>query len=268
MKMISSPCPDDSFMQGSMAGWKDNISFILVDTLETGNIGASARALKNCGFSKLELVRPRNFPSDEAGWFAHGAEDILSEVRIYPELTSALKDKSVIIGTTRRDGKRRGLTYPVREAVERIRQFSENNQVALLFGREDHGLKNAETEECSFMIRIPASPEHPSFNLAQAVLIIAYEISFTSYPVKPPPATIRNEEFLNLFERLHSAMKTAGYAPKGIRDKEARIMADLKRLISRAAITPREARMLHGIISQIEESLGSKSKKGQKSGAC
>lgn len=241
-----------------MDSWKDNISFVLVDTLETGNIGASARALKNCGFSKLELVRPRNFPSDEAGWFAHGAEDILSRVTVYPALAPALRGKSLVVGTTRRDGKRRGLTYPVREAVERIRQFAENNRVALLFGREDRGLKNAETAECSFMIRIPASTEHPSFNLAQAVLIIAYEISFTSYPVKPPPATISNGEFLNLFERLRNILKTAGYAPKGIRDREAMIMADLKRLISRAAITPREAKMLHGIISQLEDSLGGK----------
>ncbi|TAN40899.1 MAG: RNA methyltransferase [Nitrospirae bacterium] len=236
--------------------WKDNISFILVDTLETGNIGASARAMKNCGFSKLELVRPRNFPSEEAGWFAHGAEDILSTVRVHPDLTAAMKEKSLIVGTTRRDGKKRGLTFPVREAVEKIRQSARNNRVALLFGREDRGLKNAETAECSFMIRIPASDEHPSFNLAQAVLIIAYELSLTSYPVKPPPAAISSAEFLALFERLRTIMKMAGYAPKGIRDKEVLIMADLKRLISRTAITPREARMLHGIISQIEDSLG------------
>lgn len=241
-----------------MDKWKDNISFILVDTLETGNIGASARALKNCGFSKLELVRPENFPSDEAGWFAHGAGDVLFTVKVYPDLTPALKDKSLIVGTTRRDGKKRGLTCPVKEAVERIRESSRNNQVALLFGREDRGLKNAETAECSFMIRIPASTEHPSFNLAQAVLIIAYELSFTSYPSKPTPPAISNEEFLNLFERLRNIMKMAGYVPKGIRDKEAIIMADLKRLILRAAITPKEARMLHGIISQIEDSLGKK----------
>jgi TrmH family RNA methyltransferase len=239
-----------------MDRWKDNISFILIDTMETGNIGASARALKNCGFSKLGLVRPRNFPSDEAGWFAHGAGDILSTVKVYPEMTHALKDKSLIVGTTRRSGKKRGLTYPVREAVERIRHFAENNRIALLFGREDRGLRNAETAECSFMIRIPASTDHPSFNLAQAVLIVAYEISFASYTIKPPPATISNEVFLNLFERLRNIMKMAGYAPKGIRDEEKMIMADLKRLISRAAITAREARMLHGIISQIEDSLG------------
>jgi TrmH family RNA methyltransferase len=239
-----------------MDKWKDNISFILVDTMETGNIGASARALKNCGFSHLQLVRPRNFPSDDAGWFAHGADDILSAVKVFPELASALKDKSLIIGTTRRSGKKRGLTYPVREAVERIRHFSENNRVALLFGREDRGLTNDETAECAFMIRIPSSPDHPSLNLAQAVLIVAYEISFASCIVPPPPETINHGELLNLFERIQKLMKLAGYAPKGIRDNENEIMSDLKRLISRTNITSREARMLHGIISQIEDSLG------------
>jgi TrmH family RNA methyltransferase len=238
-----------------MSRWKNNISFVLVETMEAGNIGASARALKNLGFSKLELVRPGKFPSDEAGWFAHGAEDVLFDIQVFPDLQAAMADKSVIIGATRRIGKRRGQAYPVREAAERIRKLSVNNRIALLFGREDRGLKNEETSECYFMINIPASPENPSFNLAQAVLIIAYELSYTSYTVKPPPGIIKNAEFLNLFRRLGNIMKIAGYEPKGIRDNEEEIMMDLKRLMSRTAITEREAKMLHGIISQLEASL-------------
>ena len=246
-----------------MGGWRDNISFILIDTLETGNIGAAARALKNLGFSRLDLVRPRNFPSEEAGWFAHGAEDILSRVTVHPTLAEALKDKSVVIGTTRRTGKKRGPVYPVRDAAERIRRLSESNRVALLFGKEDRGLTNEETAECSFMIRIPASPENPSFNLAQAVLIIAYELFSTDRTSSPLPAMITTEELSGLFQRVRKIMEMAGYTPKGIRDDEKGIMADLKRLISRAAITGREARMLHGIVSQIEESLGKKVGKKQ-----
>ena len=238
-----------------MDRWKNNVSFILVETMETGNIGASARALKNLGFSKLELVRPVKFPSDEAGWFAHGAEDVLSNIKVFQDLKAAMAGKSVIIGTTRRTGKKRGQAYPVREAAERIRELSVNNRIALLFGREDRGLKNEETAECSFMINIPASPENPSFNLAQAVLIIAYELSYASYTISPPPETISNAEFLNLFRRLQNIMKMAGYAPKGIRDNEREIMMDLKRLMSKAAIAEREAQMLHGIISQVEDSL-------------
>jgi len=86
--------------------------FILIDTLESGNIGASARALKNLGFSQLALVRPDKFPSDEAGWFAHGADDVLSNATVHQELQDALKGKSVVIGTTRRAGKKRGRVYP------------------------------------------------------------------------------------------------------------------------------------------------------------
>jgi TrmH family RNA methyltransferase len=235
-----------------MDTWRDNISFVLIETLESGNIGASARAMKNLGFSRLELVSPRKFPSDEAGWFAHGAEDILSAAKVYPELDSALKEKSVIIGTTRRTGKNRGLAHPVREAAATIRGLAEANRVAILFGREDRGLTNEEADACSFMISIPSAPEHPSFNLAQAVLLIAYELSCADYAVSPLQPVISNEEFQNLFQRLRGIMKTAGYEAKGIRDSEDEIMADLKRLMARAGITEREARMLHGIISQIE----------------
>jgi len=241
--------------KSSMEGWKDNISFVLIETRESGNIGASARALKNLGFSKLELVQPLKFPSEEAGWFAHGADDILARTQVYSELSDTLSGKSAVIGTTRRPGKKRGLVYPVREAVHKIRSLSKHNRVALLFGREDRGLTNAETAVCSFMISIPASRENPSFNLAQAVLLIAYELSYGDHSIKASPAIISNEEFSGLFERLRKVMAMAGYNAKGIRHHQEHIMTDLKRLIARTGLTTREARMLHGIISQTEEGL-------------
>lgn len=239
-----------------MEPWKKKISFILADTLEPGNIGASARALKNLGFPTLELVRPKRFPADEAGWFAHGAEDVLAAVKVHDALASALKDTSVVVGTTRRTGRKRGLVYPVGEAAARIRELAEENRVAILFGREDRGLTNDQAAACSLMLHIPADPENPSFNLSQAVLIVAYELASASYAVSRPPAVISQKEFVNLFDRLRGLLKLAGYRPKGIRDNEKAIMADLRRIMARAGLTEREARMLHGIISQIEESLG------------
>jgi TrmH family RNA methyltransferase len=241
-----------------MNRWKDNVSFVLIETMESGNIGASARALKNLGFSRLELVRPVRFPSEEAGWFAHGAEDILALTKVYSELTDALSEKSVVIGTTRRHGKKRGLVYPVREAVKKIRSLSKRNRIALLFGREDRGLTNEETAACSFMIRIPSSPVNPSYNLAQAVLLIAYELSYGDHSDAPLPAIVSNDEFSSLFERTREIIKMAGYKAKGIRHSEEHIMSDLRRLLARIGTTKREARMLHGIISQIEESLTKK----------
>jgi len=250
--------PSPSFILILMDPWKDKISFILVDTLEPGNIGASARALKNLGFPALELVRPRRFPADEADWFAHGAEDILAAVRVHDSLAPALKEKAVVIGTTRRTGKKRGLVYAVREGAARIREFAQQNRVALLFGREDRGLTNDQTAACSFMLHIPAAPANPSFNLAQAVLIVAYELASSGYAVSQPPSVISQGDFENLFVRVAKIMDMAGYKPKGIRDDREEIMADLKRIMARAGITDRDARMLHGIISQIEESLGRK----------
>ncbi len=238
-----------------MKRWQDNLSFVLIETMENGNIGASARAMKNLGFSRLELIRPAEFPSKEAGWFAHGAEDILCRARVHAELTEALKGKSVVIGTTRRPGKKRGLVYPLREAAKKIRDLSKQNRIALLFGREDRGLTNEESAACSFMIRIPADPAHPSYNLAQAVLLIAYELSYGDHRAESAPAVISTEEFGTLFERLRKVMAMAGYRAKGIRQTEEHIMTDLKRLIARTGITRREARMLHGIISQLEEGL-------------
>lgn len=241
-----------------MEGWRDNISFILVEPREPGNIGAAARALKNLGFAQLGLVRPKRFPADEAAWFAHGAEDVLASTRVHDSLGAALNKATVVIGTTRRPGKKRGLVLPVREAAPRLRALAESNRIGLLFGREDRGLTNAEASACSFMISIPAARENPSFNLAQAVLIVAYELAHADFTLDPPPRALSTAEFDSLFRRVLGLLHSAGYAAKGIRDSEAAIMTDLKRIMGRAGITEREARMLHGVISQVEGGLRKK----------
>jgi 16S rRNA (cytosine1402-N4)-methyltransferase len=185
------------------------------------------------------------------------ARAIVDERRKAP-IETARALGTLIARTTRRHGKKRGLVYPVREAVKKIRSLSKRNRIALLFGREDRGLTNEETTACSFMIRIPASPVNPSYNLAQAVLLIAYELSYGDHSDAPLPAIVSNDEFSSLFERTREIMKMAGYKAKGIRHSEEDIMTDLRRLLARIGTTKREARMLHGIISQIQESLTKK----------
>jgi len=241
-----------------VSGWKDHLNFVLVDTLEPGNIGASARALKNLGFSHLHLVRPRKYPAKEAGWFAHGAEDVLEQAQVHEDLSSALEGCSGIVGTTRRTGEKRGRILTVREAARQIRQFASRNKVALIFGREDRGLNNEEVARCSLMLNIPADPKNPSFNLAQAVLIVAHEISSAGREAEVPRRIVTEEEFDLLFNRLKQLMKEAGYQPKGIRDNEAGVLQDLRRILARTNLSPREARMVHGIITQVEEGLSAK----------
>ncbi len=259
-----------------MKSWKDNISFVLVGPKEPGNIGASARAIKNMGFCNLCLVDPPARLTDEARWMACNALDVLDSAETYPDVTSAIRDKAIVVGTSRRTGKRRGVILPVAEGASRIVGIARTGAVAILFGREDRGLLNEEVDECGLILTIPTAKEHRSLNLAQAVLVVAYELLKAGYgerakgagvsvkggTKKPVPRNMESGEFGTplvsrgdvsaLFDRMTSVLKLLDYIPRGDRDLEAKIMQNLKHFIARAGLTEWELNMLHGILSQIE----------------
>lgn len=252
--------------------WKDNIYFVLVEPTEPGNIGASARAIKNMGFSNLSLINPFRglfdekkvrhiLENSEARWLARGAGDILKKAGIHGNLHDLISDKSLVVGTTRRIGKRRGVILPVEEGIRRILEQASPNKVAILFGREDKGLFNEEIRECGFLISIPASRKAPSLNLAQAVLIIAYELdkmgrqrygADDSIEI-PQLKLVSHNDIEGLLRRLKTALKTLGYIPRGDRDLEKKIMDNMGFLLKRAGLTEWELNMLHGICTRIIE---------------
>ncbi len=235
--------------------WRDNIHFVLVEPREPGNIGASARAVKNMGFKNLELVNPpERFAEGHDFWLACHAQEVLKEARVYKDFKDAIGDKALVVGTTRRIGKKRGLFFPVEEAVQRIRIAAEKNPVAVLFGREDRGLTNEEVEECGFLLYIPTNEDAPSLNLAQAVLIVAYELSKAMFKAEMPEL-VPYKELQALFGHIRKTLRLLEYIPRGDLDMEARIMRNLKHLIGRSGLAPWEVRMLHGICSQIERKI-------------
>lgn len=245
-----------------MKNWKDNIYFILVEPKESGNIGASARAIKNMGFKNLCLVNPPSVITDEARWLACNALDILESAEIFNNLADAIKDKAIIAGTSRRKGRRRGIFMNVEEGAGRLHDFAMNNKVAILFGREDRGLYNEEVGECGFLITIPASKKQPSLNLAQAVLIVAYELSRTEYSVRQSAVDgqqserlINHGQLTALYSRISEVLRLLEYIPKGDRNLEEKIMQNLKHFIGRAGLADWELKMLHGICSQIEKKI-------------
>ncbi|TAL22132.1 MAG: RNA methyltransferase [Nitrospirae bacterium] len=238
----------------SVKDWKDNISFILVEPKEAGNIGASARAMKNMGFKNLELINPVEFLNDEGRQMACNDADVLEKATVHKNFGDAIKDKGIVIGATRRLGKRRGLILPVRDAVKKIISAARKNKVAILFGRESKGLSNKEVEECGFMITIPADPLSPSLNLSQGVLLVAYELGRKEYKAASPEL-VKREQLDMLYRRIHSALRLLEYIPRGNRDLETRIMRNLKHLIGRAGLTDWELRMLYGICSQVEKKI-------------
>jgi len=237
-----------------MENWKDNIHFILVEPKEAGNIGASARAMKNMGFKNLELINPVEFLNDEGRRMACNDVDVLEKAKVHKSFGDAIKDKGIVIGTTRRLGKRRGLILPVKDGLKRAITAAKKNKVAILFGRESKGLSNKEVEECGFMITIPADPLSPSLNLAQSVLLVAYELGQKTYKATSPEL-VKRAELETLYSHIQSTLKLLDYIPRGNRDLETRIMRNLKHLLGRAGLTDWELRMLYGICSQVKKKI-------------
>jgi len=237
-----------------MKSWKDNISFILIEPREPGNIGASARAMKNMGFKNLELVTPGYFFTSEAKQMACQGVTILENAMVHKSFTDAIKYKNLIIGTTRRIGKRRGLIVPLRDSIRRIITAAKKNRVAILFGRERNGLTNEEVEKCGLLITIPADPETPSLNLAQSVMLVAYELSQKSYKAELP-ALIKHKELEPLYARIESTLKLLELIPRGDADLEKKILKNLRHLIGRAGLTEWESKMLQGLCTQVERKI-------------
>jgi TrmH family RNA methyltransferase len=238
----------------SMKSWKDNISFILVEPQEPGNIGAAARAMKNMGFSRLELVHPGYFFSSEAKQMACQGITILENAKVHTNFTDAIEDKNLVIGTTRRLGRRRGLIVPLKESVRRIMTVSKKNKVAILFGRERIGLTNAEIDACGFLVTIPSNPEAASLNLAQSVMLVTYELSQKTYKTVLPEL-VKHEELAPLYSKIEATLKLLEFIPRGDADLEKKIMKNLRHLIGRAGLTEWELKMLYGLCAQVEKKL-------------
>lgn len=236
-----------------MENWRDNISFVLVEPREPGNIGAAARAIKNMGFRRLELVNPKAI-NEETEWMAHGALDVVRNARIHGTLKEALRDKGLVVGTSRRRGKRRGLVIPLDVGIGNILSTAGKNKVAILFGREDKGLNNSETGECGFLITLPTDAGSPSLNLAQSVLLVAYELRKKEIKAVTTKFVTHND-LDTLFLHIGSVIKLLGYGPRGSRDLEEKIMRHIRRIIGRAGLTPPEAKMARGLCAQIEKKI-------------
>ncbi len=192
-----------------------------------GNIGAAARALKNMGFDDLRLVAPGTLNQREAVAMAVHADDVLATAKTYPDLAAALADCSITVGTTSRRGGYRSAAQPLRDAALELGALSHSNRIAVIFGREDRGLTNRELKLCNRLITIPTAPEYPSLNLAQAVVVVAYELMIASSASVPTSVA---REFVSASINL---------------------MFALREIFGRSGLTPREVEILNGMARQM-----------------
>jgi tRNA (cytidine32/uridine32-2'-O)-methyltransferase len=239
-------------MSGDANRVLDRIRFVMVETTHTGNIGATARAMKAMGLSRLSLVRPRGLPDAEAVARASGADDLLAAASVHDSLVGALAGCRLVVGSSAR---LRAIEWPILEPADcagiLIREAAAGD-VALVLGRESSGLTNDELELCHFLAQIPADPGFSSLNVAAAAQVFAYEIRCAHRAGRAEQAPVENRdiapvEVLDGFHRhLTRTLVDIGFADPGQSRKLGR---RLRRLFNRARPDLTEINILRGILS-------------------
>ena len=220
------------------------------------NIGKAARAMLNFGLSELRIVDPRDgWPNPSAGPTAAGADIVLEQAQIYQTTAEAVADCSHVYATTVR---KRGMTKPVltpAEAAEDITAASGN--CAILFGPERSGLEVTDVELSRKIITVPINPEFGSLNLAQAVILIAYELSRMDRANVQPTVEKRQSEpapqaeLDRLYDHLERALEGTGYFYPPDRTPATKIT--LRNMMTKPAWTNEEVQTLRGVLSSLEK---------------
>ena len=235
----------------------NSVRVVLVGTTHPGNIGATARAMKNMGIVNLALVKPKDFPSNEAIYRSKAAKDVLESAQIYENLEDAVSDCELVIGTSARG---RTVPWPVldpKDAADRVAVHSENNKVAIVFGREDRGLTNQELGLCNLHVHIPADPEYSSLNLSQAVQILVYEIRVSILKDQECEEywdvdLATNEQTERLIDHMDELMKEVEFYDV---QNPRKLLLRVRRFFKRSRIDVMEANIFRGLFAAIQKKL-------------
>ena len=232
---------------------------ILVEPQLGDNIGAAARAMANFGLSRLRLIKPRDgWPNRRAWVAASGADRVLDQAELYDTLEAAIADLTFVLATTARaHDQAKPVVSPQDAAALIAPKIAAGEQVGVVFGRERYGLENREVGLADRIVTIPVNPAFASLNLAQAVLIVAYEwckhttggaLPF-AMPVKSAPAT--REQLLAFFDNLERELEQVEYFRPA--DKRDTMLINLRNIFHRMDLTRQDIQTLQGVIMAIAE---------------
>jgi tRNA (cytidine32/uridine32-2'-O)-methyltransferase len=218
--------------------------------------------MKTMGLTQLVLAEPRTELDGKSFALAAGADDVLKDIVVAEDLKSAVADCGLIIGSSARS---RSLSWPMlnpRQAGQMLVAQGCDQPVALVFGRENHGLTNEELQLCSHHVAIPANPEYSSLNLAQAVQLLCYEARIawlTAQEQKQPeipPQYPPSEDMERFYEHLEQTLTDTGFI---ISAHPGQIMVKLRRLFNRARPEQTELNILRGVLTSINKAMQSRS---------
>ena len=229
-----------------------SVSWILHQTSHTGNVGSAARAIKTMGFDQLILVDPKNpeaIQTPDAIALASGADDVLAKAQVMTTLDKATKSSRLVFGLSARDREFGPPSISIKEACA----IAKDQSCAFLFGTERTGLRNEDYHYCTHRVWIDANPIYSSLNLAQAVMVCAYEMRQSlqeSAQLKLPRVAPRaNIEAINaLMEHLREGLIAIEFLDPSHPKK---LMERLRSLFDRAGLYPEEVDLLRGVAKQM-----------------
>jgi tRNA/rRNA methyltransferase len=227
-----------------------NVSIILARVKYPGNIGSAARAMFNMGLNHLILAAPQCAINEESYRMARGGKTILDSAKTCRSLKSALRGIRFLVGTTGKSGGYRSPACSLRSLAPRIFDYAAQQKAGILFGPEDTGLLDSDLQLCQLLVRIPTQHKAHSINLAQAVMIVCYEL-FLGCPGHEParvPRLASLEQIEAMYDQLEKVLLEIGF----LQDQNARhMMLTLRRMLGRAGLEASDVGILRGIARQI-----------------
>jgi len=231
------------------------IRFVFVEPRYGGNVGAAARVLKNFGFGRLDVVAPREGADHEdALRMAVDAADVLAAARTHATLDDALDGAATVVGTSRRMGKHRQPHHRLDQLSPLLPGLASRGEVALVFGREDHGLSDADLDRCTHLVYVPTGEAYPALNVAQTIAIVAYVVRGAIDAAAPSTPGPDDEPLVDhagreaMYAHLEEALLAIGFLKLGQLEG---MMRRLRRILSRAELTSGDVDVVRGISRQI-----------------
>lgn len=233
------------------------IRVVLDHPQELVNIAHVVRAMKNFGLRDLRLVAPLEFDAYRIEGIAHRSGDLLKRVQVFEDLPTALADCVHVVAFSARGRTAKRDVQRPREAAGEIVRMAGEGPVALLFGREDKGLSNADLDRAHRVCVIPTDDAYPSMNLGHAVAVMLYELSLAlgaeGRPVKAPrrPAPPADSALL---EQLHADIERALDAIDFFKTRERElIMRTVRSVVQRVPMDQREAKLLRAMAIEVRK---------------
>lgn len=258
------------FDNAAVSAHLSHVRIVMVNTTLPANIGSALRAMKTMGLSKLVLVAPKTYPHPDIDALAAGATDLIEQIEIVETLADAIKDCHLVFGTSARS---RTIPWPLldaRPAAEKSISAVVNDQqdVAVVFGREDRGLTNEELAMANYHVTIPVNTDYGVLNVAQAIQVICYEMRMATLAAvesgKDETATmpvtdtesmqwdvplVTHEQMEQFYPHIEKMLAEIEFLdPKNPRLLPLR----LRRLFGRIQLDRMEYHLLRGIFSRVQ----------------